>query len=58
VGDRTGCATCHDLATPRHDQVRWKAESLFDRLFRSQDHYQTYLLVYRNDKGQLCLACH
>lgn len=58
VGDRTGCATCHDLSTPRYDQVRWKAESLYDRMFRSQNHYKTYLLVYRNDKGQLCLACH
>jgi len=57
-GDRTTCATCHDLATPRYDQVRWKAESLFDRMFRSQNHYHTYLLAYRNDKGQLCLACH
>jgi len=56
--DRTSCATCHDLSTPRYDQVRWKAESLFDRVFRSQDHYKTYLLVYRNDQGQLCLACH
>ncbi len=58
VGDRLGCATCHDLATPRYAEARWKAESLFDRMFRSQDRYKTYLLVYRNDKGQLCLACH
>jgi hypothetical protein len=57
-GDRLGCATCHDLSTPRYDKVRWRAESLFDRMFRSQDRYRTYLLVYRNDKGQLCLACH
>ena len=56
--DHTGCRTCHGLATPRYDQVRWKAESLFDRVFRSHERYKTYLLTYRNDRGQLCLACH
>ncbi len=57
-GDRTGCKTCHDLSTQRYDQVRWRSESLFDRMFRSQARYKTYLLVYRNDRGQLCLTCH
>lgn len=57
-GDRTGCKTCHDLATQRYDRIRWRSESLFDRVFRSQSRYKTYLLVYRNDRGQLCLACH
>lgn len=57
-GNRLGCATCHDLATPRYDRVRWKAESLFDRMFRSQDQYPTFLLAIRNDRGQICLGCH
>lgn len=55
---RTACFTCHDLAQPRYDQVRWKAESLFGRLVRRQARYKTYLLVTRNDRGQLCLGCH
>lgn len=59
TGDRrTACATCHDLSRPRHDRVRWKADSLFGRLFRKQEKYPTYYLAIRNDRGQLCLACH
>ncbi len=59
TGDkRTACATCHDLSRPRHDQVRWRAVSLFGRLFRKQKQYPTYYLAIRNDRGQLCLACH
>jgi hypothetical protein len=53
-----GCSTCHDLGQPRFDQVRWKAESLYDRLFRRQPRYRTYFLVFRNDRGQLCKTCH
>lgn len=52
------CCTCHHLGRPRHDRIRWKAESLFDRVFRRQDRHKTYLLVVRNDRGQLCKACH
>lgn len=57
-GRRTACFTCHTLAQPRYDQVRWKAESLFGRLFRRGERQKTYLLVTRNDRGQLCRACH
>lgn len=55
---RTACATCHVLSRPRTDTVRWKAASLFDRLFRGEPRYKTYYLTERNDQGQLCLACH
>lgn len=57
-GRRTACFTCHTLTRPRYDQVRWKAESLFGRLFRRDERQKTYLLVTRNDRGQLCHACH
>jgi hypothetical protein len=55
---RMACFTCHLLSRPRYDTVRWKASSLFDRLFRSEPRYKTYYLTERNDQGQLCLACH
>ncbi len=55
---RTACFTCHDLSRPRFATVRWKAESLFGRLFRRQAEFKTYYLTIRNDRGQLCLACH
>lgn len=54
----TGCSTCHDLGQPRFDRTRWRAESLFDRLFRRQARYKTYFLAVRNDRGQLCRTCH
>ena len=55
---QTTCATCHHLGRPRHDAVSWKSESLYDRYFRRQDRHKTYLLAVRNDRGQLCKACH
>ena len=55
---KSACFTCHDVSTPRHDSVRWKAESLYGRWFRKNKLHKTYYLVTRNDRGQLCLACH
>ncbi len=55
---RTACFTCHDLTRPRWSDVPWKAQSLFDRTFRSARRHKTYYLVMRNDRGQLCKACH
>lgn len=55
---KVACATCHDMARTRYDDVRWKATSLFDRMFHKESQYRTYFLVMRNDQGQLCLTCH
>ena len=33
---KVACFTCHDLSHPRYDSVRWKAASLYDRLFRAE----------------------
>jgi hypothetical protein len=55
---KSACFTCHDLGVQRHDTVRWKADSLFARLFRKEQQHKTYFLAIRNDRGQLCLACH
>ena len=55
---KIACFTCHDMSHPRYDSVRWKAASLYDRLFRAQKRYKTYFLSERNDQGQLCLSCH
>lgn len=56
--ERMTCTTCHHLGRPRFDTVRWRSESLFDRAFRRQDRHKTYLLAIRNERGQLCKACH
>lgn len=56
--NEVACSTCHDLAQPRYDSVRWKAASLYDRMFRSEPRYKTYFLSKRNEQGQLCLSCH
>lgn len=55
---KTACSTCHDLSQPRYDSVRWKATSLFDRMFHNESRYKTYFLSMKNDQGQLCLSCH
>jgi hypothetical protein len=55
---KNACFTCHDLSRPRYDGVRWKAASLYDRMFHPEKRYKTYFLVERNDQGQLCLSCH
>jgi hypothetical protein len=57
-GKKTACITCHLLSRPRYDTVRWKAASLYDRMFRGEPRYKTYFLAMRNDQGQLCLSCH
>ena len=55
---KVACVTCHDMSRNRYDAVRWKATSLFDRMFHQESQYKTYFLVMRNDQGQLCLTCH
>ena len=55
---KVACNTCHDMSRTRYDSERWKAASLYDRMFHKETRYKTYFLVMRNDKGQLCLTCH
>lgn len=55
---RIACRTCHDLARPALDSVPWRAQSLFDAVFRRQPHYPTYYLAVRNQRGRLCQSCH
>ncbi len=55
---RSACFTCHDISNKQYDTIRWKAASMFDRMFKSQERYKTYFLVKPNDHGQLCLSCH
>ena len=55
---KMACFTCHNMSRDRYDSVRWKASSLFDKMFRAEKRYKTYFLSQRNDQGQLCLSCH
>ncbi len=55
---RMACITCHDLKIKRYDNTSWKAQSLFDRTFRSKDRYNTYYLTEKNNDGALCQKCH
>lgn len=55
---RIACRTCHDLDRPAADSMPWRAQSLFDAVFRRQARYPTYHLAMRNHRGQLCQSCH
>lgn len=55
---KVACTTCHNMSQPRYGSDRWKAASMFDRLFHDESRYKTYFLAQRNDQGQLCLSCH
>ncbi len=55
---KIACFTCHDLKTKRYDNTSWRAESLFENIFRKKTKYKTYYLVIKNTKGQLCKKCH
>lgn len=55
---RISCFTCHDLDRQRYDNVSWKAESLFDSVFRRKKVYQTFYLTTNNREGGLCKKCH
>lgn len=55
---RLACRTCHDLSRPLQDSVAWRAQSLFDAVFRRRAVHPTYRLAMRNHNGQLCQICH
>jgi hypothetical protein len=52
------CVTCHDTNQPRVDRKPWESQSLVRRLARKTTEHRTRYLAFRNDKGQLCRACH
>jgi hypothetical protein len=52
------CVTCHNIKNRRFDKVAWKAESLFEKVFKGEKKYKTYYLVKKNNEGQLCKTCH
>ncbi len=55
---RIMCITCHNLKEKRYDKVSWKAESLFEKVFKGRSRYKTYYLVMKNSNGKLCRKCH
>lgn len=55
---RISCFTCHNLNIKRYDKISWRAESLFESIFRSKSKYNTYYLTIKNNDGQLCKECH
>lgn len=58
ASDTNTCVTCHDTTKPRVDSSPWESQSLFARVaWRSKEH-PTRFLAMKNDKGQLCRACH
>lgn len=52
------CVTCHDTTVPRVDKIPWESQSLFARIARRSSENPTRYLAMRNDRGQLCRACH
>ncbi len=52
------CITCHNLNNKRFDNTSWKAESLYEKVFKGEKKYKTYYLVKKNNEGQLCKTCH
>lgn len=54
----TTCVTCHDTSLPRSGRIPWASQSLFERVVRRSREHRTFYLAVRNDRGQLCRACH
>lgn len=52
------CFSCHNVKKQRFDNESWKAESMFEQMFRKKDRYPTYFLIEKNNEGQLCRRCH
>ncbi|MBN2041447.1 MAG: hypothetical protein JW864_15515 [Spirochaetes bacterium] len=55
---RLTCRTCHNITLKRYGDKSWKAESMFEKIFKSKDKYKTYFLIKNNSNGQLCKTCH
>ncbi len=56
--NKIACFSCHNLEHKRFDDAPWKAESLYDSMFKKQNKYKTYYLIEKNNEGQLCSKCH
>ncbi|MDY6968910.1 MAG: cytochrome c3 family protein [Spirochaetota bacterium] len=56
--NKIACYTCHNLNIKRFDSLSWRAESLFESIFRIKSKYKTFYLSMRNNNGQLCKKCH
>ncbi|PKL38032.1 MAG: hypothetical protein CVV44_12755 [Spirochaetae bacterium HGW-Spirochaetae-1] len=55
---RIACRTCHNLKQKRYDATSWRAESLYEKVFRKETTYKTFFLQTRNTNGELCKKCH
>lgn len=56
--NRIACITCHDISQKRFDSISWRAESLYESIFKNNKQYKTFYLVIRNNNGALCKNCH
>ncbi len=56
--NKMSCFTCHDLGVKRFSNSSWRAQSLFEKMFRNKSQYKTFYLVMKNNEGQLCKKCH
>jgi hypothetical protein len=55
---RMTCITCHNLTRSRYDDEAWRAQSLYESVFRKQERYRTFYLEINNNDGNLCRKCH
>jgi ribosomal protein L37AE/L43A len=55
---RLACITCHNLTHKRFDTESWRAQSLYESMFKKQKQYKTFYLEINNRKGKLCKQCH
>ena len=58
LNGKVACFSCHDLSSKRYDSSSWKAQSLYESLFKGKKVYPTYFLIEKNSEGQLCKRCH
>jgi hypothetical protein len=52
------CVTCHDVTRKPTEDMPWTSQSAIQRVVRRSKEHKTFLLVMRNDHGQLCRNCH
>jgi hypothetical protein len=52
------CSTCHDVTKPVTSSAPWVSQSVIDQIVHQSNANKTFLLVMKNDRGQLCRNCH